>query len=585
LTAEDQGLLIPRSQDHQCDPILSTIRWRLRRRLGFSWVIEAGERRSLAASLEDVHAAPVDERVFFVLDEPTWGTVSRLYEALAAGAHRPVLPLLSIEVTCLPCRPRTEFAVMLDRDQVASLNQSARSDRPREFVVRPYSAWGGLGRTPTEVRILGTEECIEHEKLPPAPITTVLTVVEAAGDDTAASKRITAAGLAERWHLLAQYGGFLPVGEGTDGRHAREPFVAVESRSSGRGSHGVWVDSPADFIRSVAADLTTGRPLREDVVVTRSYASAASPPLLHTIAAVRKGTEFESDSDQLRTDATVRSAVGVQSGERINVVPLLPGQRTKRNGSKLVKRRMWWTHRSSRWIARSVWPVRTTLVRVYPAPLAITEQNACFADPWVLDVLGVESGEDVLLVGAVLRTAPVSSMGADGAWVEREDRRAEDVTSAERRERRVKAFAVPDGFAERQRSTRVGYGSPDAAAEQALGLAPSAELGRIWLDPEIADQLGAGEIRRANSWGDDAEPLHLSTLRVIPSRQFLAVKHAREMAFAWAIALSAIAIGLFQLSDGPEGNGWYAFAAGAVLLAALLGSVWAWGHRLRTILR
>jgi hypothetical protein len=186
-------------------------------------------------------------------------------------------------------------------------------------------------------------------------------------------------------------------------------------------------------------------------------------------------------------DQVVREAIGVEIGEEVLLSPAV------------VRRRRW----SDPAIGR---PNHVTC-RVQDADLSTLEREVCLLDPLTLELLGVSSGDEVVIDGLNGGGSPV-------------------VSSI-----RVRAFATSAAVQQRREALHGGdFGARFPSARDALGVHP--DLPWIFLVGTTQQRL---RLRAAA----------LATVRVRSSRSYQLRKEVREIALLLGIAF----IGLLQLID------------------------------------
>ncbi len=164
-------------------------------------------------------------------------------------------------------------------------------------------------------------------------------------------------------------------------------------------------------------------------------------------------------------------------------------------------------------------------VRVTPGDPAVTERDACLLSQISLDVLGIQSGDRVVIEGCL----PCDD--GDGG----DDPTLEVPTVT------VKAFLVPDeAMAARRAATRGSWGARFPHARDALGVQPDRPV--VFLDAAERQILGLATIE-------------LAAVRIRPARGHRFLRELREMLLVLAVA----SIGIVSLVHEP----W--------LIASLLG--------------
>jgi hypothetical protein len=184
----------------------------------------------------------------------------------------------------------------------------------------------------------------------------------------------------------------------------------------------------------------------------------------------------------VKLDQTIRNALGVELRERVEVAPVTAAA-SRRHGV------------SQRLLGES----RYIVARVQTADLATVEQDACALSEIALDLLGVSSGDDVVLEGQADEHGRVRTM-------------------------RVRAFRAPDdmtGLREQVSGGEMNARFP--SAREALGIYP--DLPWAFLDARTRDHLGLGK-------------LHPVRIRAERGQQMR--KEFRELTLIIAIALLGI---------------------------------------------
>ena len=243
-------------------------------------------------------------------------------------------------------------------------------------------------------------------------------------------------------------------------------------------------------------------------VVVRSCMDPMAP------AAV--GRVVEAATNEVLVDQAIRNGIGVEIGEHVTLEPT--GVDRHHVADMLLS------------------TPHSLLCRVQQAELVTSERRAALLSRLALDLIGIESGDRVVIEGL-----PAEPGG-----------RLRTVT--------VRAFEAPsDTIERRERLGGGGFEHRFPAARDALGVYP--DLPGIFIDRALRSELGL------------AQP-QLAIVRVRASRKDQVTKEAREMLLVVVLAF----IGLLQVVD--IGWTWVAF----VLLAAIivLGIV---GMRLRARLR
>lgn len=228
-----------------------------------------------------------------------------------------------------------------------------------------------------------------------------------------------------------------------------------------------------------------GRP--DHVAVQASFAAGrADMARLETIAQVQVDSTADLPLDRVQVDYVIRDAIGVEVGETVHLTPVD------------VRRRSW--------SDGLIGPPLYMTVRVQAADLVTVEREVCLLDGLTLELLGVKSGDEVVLEG---RAAP------DGV--------VEQV--------RVKAFATTSAVLQSREHEQGGdFSVRYPSARDALGIHP--DIPWIFLDKTTRALLGLGRQQ-------------LATVRVRAGRTFQARQEVREMLLVLLIAL----LGLVGLVD------------------------------------
>jgi hypothetical protein len=248
-----------------------------------------------------------------------------------------------------------------------------------------------------------------------------------------------------------------------------------------------------------------GRPTH--VVVHSCMHPPTAPAVGHVIAG--------DTGDEVQVDQAIRNGLGIEIGEYVTLAA---------TGV---------THHHLADLTLST--PNSLLCRVQQAELVTTERRAALLSRLALELVGVESGDRVVIEGlpvgpgAVLRTVT------------------------------VRAFEAPDDTIQRrERVSGGGFQHRFPAARDALGVHP--DLPWIFIDRTLRSQLGVAD-------------LHLAVVRVRASRKDQLTKELREMLLVVVLAF----VGLLQVVHGA----WLA----AALVAATVVVFGIVGMRLRARLR
>jgi hypothetical protein len=249
-----------------------------------------------------------------------------------------------------------------------------------------------------------------------------------------------------------------------------------------------------------------GRPSH---AVVRSAMDPQAPAAVGRVLASETGDE----GDEVEVDQSIRNGVGVEIGEYVTLEP-----------ADLDRHRL---------ADALLGTPQTLLCRVQAAEMVTSERPAALLTRLGLELVGVESGDRVVIEG--LPRDP-------GGRLERAT---------------VRAFEAPDETVERrERLTGGGYQHRFPSARDTLGVHP--DLPWIFIDRALRGRLGLTQPQ-------------LAIVRVRASRRDQLTKELREMLLVLVIAL----IGLVQVVD----VGWAWVVFGLVAVAAVAGVV---GMRLRS---
>lgn len=226
-----------------------------------------------------------------------------------------------------------------------------------------------------------------------------------------------------------------------------------------------------------------------------------------TIARLRVDPSPDVPADQVQVDYVIRDAIGIEVGEDVRLAPVE------------VRRR--------RWPDRIVGPPLYVTVRVQAADLVTVEREVCLLGGLTLELLGVKSGDQVVIEGRA---------GADGV--------VEQV--------RLKAFDTTDAVLHNRELAQGGdFSVRYPSARDALGVDP--DIPWIFLDKTTRARLGLGAQQ-------------LAIARVRASRTFQLRQEAREMLLVLVIAF----LGLVGLIDEPAGQVGIVSAMVLVICAAVV---------------
>ncbi len=228
---------------------------------------------------------------------------------------------------------------------------------------------------------------------------------------------------------------------------------------------------------STTTSMELGRPRHVAVVRRIEKRRYASHPLeIRVIAAVQ---EIDGEYDVVKLDQILRHALGLEIREKALIFPV----QVASGGIGIVA------------------PKRYVVMRVQVADINTVEQQACFMPQSELDLLGITSGDVVLLEGCV----PVE--GLDDKY---------EVPSI-----RLKAYAASEELiAQRERNAGGGFNARYPSARDALGVYP--DLPWVFLDSGSrallgVEKLGAVRIRAGRSYQLSKELRELMVLLLIAS--------------------------------------------------------------------
>lgn len=254
-------------------------------------------------------------------------------------------------------------------------------------------------------------------------------------------------------------------------------------------SSGPSVKRRAQAIVQVAPAIyeELGRP--RHVAVQPGYAiGRADMARLDAVARVRVDPSPDTPADRVWLDYVIRDAIGVELGETVRLTPVE------------VRRR--------HWPDRIIGPPLYVTARVQAADLVTVEREVCLLSGLTLELLGVRSGDEVVLEGRA---------GDDGVVGQV----------------RLKAFDTTDAVQlTREREQGGDFNVRYPSARDALGIHP--DIPWIFLDKTTRALLGLGGQQ-------------LATVRVRASRSFQLRQEVREMLLVLVIAL----LGLVGLITQP----------------------------------
>lgn len=204
----------------------------------------------------------------------------------------------------------------------------------------------------------------------------------------------------------------------------------------------------------------------------------SAPRVVATVLRGRDSGHQSPDAHAIEVDNVLRMGIGAETGERILV------------RAAGVRR--------SRWPDAILGPPNSLTMRVTLADPATTERDVCLMSALSLQLLGISSGDYVVLEGAVSSSGRVPTVA-------------------------VKAFEVPDDIRlERQRVSSGTWGARFPGVRETLGIAPDIPL--VFADASTRARLGIGR-------------QELGTLRARPARLQQFGAELRETLILLAVAL------------------------------------------------
>lgn len=195
------------------------------------------------------------------------------------------------------------------------------------------------------------------------------------------------------------------------------------------------------------------------VLVTSVPVGERHRPRVTAVARLMPHPELEDTTTEV--DPVIRAAIGVEVGEDVELVPVAV--------------------RHNRFLDGVLGPPRIVCCRVQPAETITAERQVCLLDALALDLLGVRSGNDILVDGTATLAGVINRI-------------------------RITALRIGDGPRHRHETLQGGdFGHRLPSALDALGVFP--DLPWIFLDSATRLALGV-----------DSPPL--ATVRVRPPRRF-----------------------------------------------------------------
>jgi hypothetical protein len=255
-------------------------------------------------------------------------------------------------------------------------------------------------------------------------------------------------------------------------------LTPAASEALGRPEHVAVQPAGASLPGSDREGLETIALVLESDEAAAPYATAQAAP---ATPAVGQDEGLTPHDRLVEMDEILRLGLGVEVGEEVTLTPIQ------------VHHRRWLDHLIGR-------PFYVTC-RVQAGDTATAERDVCLLEPLTLDLLGLQSGAEVVIEGR-----------ADG--------------EGEATQIRVKAVAASDAVCERREGMHGGdFSSRFPSARDALGTA--SDLPWIFIDSSERSLLGLGGQR-------------LATVRVRASRSFQLRQEMREMLLVLGIAFIGI---------------------------------------------
>jgi hypothetical protein len=314
------------------------------------------------------------------------------------------------------------------------------------------------------------------------------------------------------------------TGDGNDGSDGNDdtgrgrrgrPLVYGDIRPAVAPAPGSWrvMPSGTDVVRRAQAVVRMAEPIFDELGRPRHV--AVRPVVVHpgdtdrleALALVRVDESPDAPTDRIELDYVLRDAIGVELGEAVSLTPVE------------VPRR--------RWPDRIIGPPLYVTRRVQAADLSTAERDVCLLDGLTLELLGIQSGAEVVIEGRA---------GDDGV--------VEQI--------RLKAFGAPDAVRQTRESVEGGdFSVRYPSARDALGIHP--DIPGVYLDKSTRALLGLADQK-------------LATVRLRPSRAFQLRHEVREMLLILAIAF----FGLVGLLTSTWAQGLVVGAMVGLVLVAIV---------------
>ncbi len=341
---------------------------------------------------------------------------------------------------------------------------------PERWFADQRSVLERIGEEPAVAAVVGSE--------PEEIVTRRSSVAES-------TEALRAAGLVREenplWDLRDEMGA-RPRRYGTliDARIVKEEdgeVVAISGRSDDflerRGRSVVRLGSELDRL--------LGHP-RHVELVSEALLDVAGDRAPRTIATVlRGGDDAPLPAEGIEIDHVLRMGMGVEAGEEVRIRPVAV--------------------RRQRWSDVILGPPNSLTMRVTLADTASTERDVCLMSRLSLQLLGVSSGDYVVLEGGPDAMGEVQTLA-------------------------VKAFEVPEDVqAERERVSNGIWGARFPGVRETLGVWP--DIPTIFVDASTRARLGIA-------------PQQLGTLRARPARLQQFGSELREMMLLLAVALIGV---------------------------------------------
>lgn len=282
------------------------------------------------------------------------------------------------------------------------------------------------------------------------------------------------------------------------------PLAGAEVRAVAGRSHDLLDRRGRSVVRlGVEADALLGRPRHVEIVSAAlvDRVGAGAPRVIATVYRDESTGVPDPAPQAVEVDQMLRMGLGVEAGEHIIVRPVEVDR--------------------ARWPDVLLGPPNSLTLRVTMADPSSTERDVCLMTELSLQLLGVSSGDYVVLEGAADESGRVRTMA-------------------------VKAFAVPDDvLSERRRVANGTWGGRFPGVRETLGVWPDIPI--VFIDATTRARLGVSAQQ-------------LGTIRARPARLHQFGAELREMMLLLAVAL----IGVLSVVQS--------WMIAVVLFSALVGS-------------